>query len=155
MLSSAASNFLSHPTSKRDLSGSNTWQMHKEQGRTDFMARGSFFGSSGAHPFTCVFCHVWKRQYLNLTSLELETKGQVHIGAYSNILSLKLTVKPTPFGWICCTLLIASLYLKLLETPLSLWHNLDVHSPIFITEVRKGNGRTDKRNICRVPTEAI
>lgn len=87
--------------------------------------------------FQWVFCHVWKSQHLKLTSLQLENKGQLYIC----IKSLKLTIKTTPFGWICLTILIATLYLKLSET----WHNLDMHSPIFIIGVRKGNGRIDKR----------
>lgn len=114
----------------------------------NFMAKGSFFGLTGAQ---CVFCHIWKSQYFHLTSLQLQIKGQVYICAHSNILSLEMTINST-FDWICLTILIATLSLTLLET--SLWHNLAVHSPIFITEVWQGNGRTDKRNIYRVPTQA-
>lgn len=127
-------NFLSHPTKKRDPWGSNMWQMHKQQGRACTTHR--FHGKGSFHSFKWVFCHIWRSQYLKLTSLQLENKGQVYIC----IKSLKLTIKPTPFDWMCLTILIATLYLKLSET----WHNLDVHSPIFITGVRKGNGRAEE-----------
>lgn len=90
-------------------------------------------------------------QYFHLTYLQLQIK--VYICAHSNILSLELTINST-FDWICLTILIATLSLTLLETSLSLWNNLDVRSPIFISEIWKGNGRTDKRNIYRVPTQA-
>lgn len=35
----------------------------------NFMAKGSFFGLTGAQ---CVFCHIWKSQYFHLTSLQLQ-----------------------------------------------------------------------------------
>lgn len=97
----------------------------------------------------CILPHMEESVFSS--HISTAAKGQVYICAHSNILSLEMTINST-FYWICLTILIATLSLTLLET--SLWHNLAVHSPIFITEVWKGNGRTDKRNIYRVPTQA-
>lgn len=79
----------------------------------NFMAKGSFFGPTGAK---CVFCHVWKSQYFHLTSLQLQIKGQVYTCAHSNTQSLELTIKAT----LKITILIATLSLTLFETSLSL-----------------------------------
>lgn len=97
------------------------WQMHVREGpphHKNSMAKGSFSGPSGAQ---CVFCHICKSQYFQLTSLQLQIKGQVYICAHSNTLSLELTINAT----FKIKILIATL--TLLETSLSLWHNLDVH----------------------------
>lgn len=97
--------------------------MHIREGphhQNNFMAKGSSFWPGGAQR---VFCHIWKSQYFNLTSLQLQIKGQVYICAHTNTLSLELTINAT----FKITVLIAALSLTLLETSLSLWHNLDVH----------------------------
>lgn len=125
VLRSTLSNF-SGFCGMRDLCGSNTWQMHMREGphhHTIFMVKASFFGPSGAQ---CVFCGIQKSEYFHLTCLQLQIKGQAYIYAHRNVLSLELTINST-FDWICLTILIATLSLTLLETSLSLWHNLDVH----------------------------